>query len=84
MSEPLSKLTQYKTVAKFDRRKILLENLANLTVQISKSATNRRWKLVIFACWASDFVFRNSFNMFSQTSSKMLMTAIRDLKIAIC
>ena len=49
------------TVAKYDPRKILIENLASLTVKTPKSATNRRWKFVIFACWPSNFVFRNSF-----------------------
>lgn len=56
-------LRQHENVAKYACRKILLENLAKLTARMHKSRADRRWKLEIFLCLPSNFVFRNSCNI---------------------
>ena len=54
---------QDETVAKYDRRKILLENLARLTAIMLESRAYCRWNLLIFICLPAHFVFRNSFKI---------------------
>ena len=53
-----------ETVAKYDRRKIRLENFAKLNAKMPKSRAYRRWKLEIFVCLPASFLFRNSFRVY--------------------